>query len=103
LFDDGATTMVTPHEILLRHPRPLSTDQVHYTKASICKSALGPRTIWLPLVLLPMKHMVVFYSNLRRQGQTTGFANQHILADFPMRAGLAFTNQKFDFFLIAHL
>jgi hypothetical protein len=39
-----------------------------------------------------MKHMVVVYCDLRGQGQATGFANQHILADFPMRAGLAFAN-----------
>jgi hypothetical protein len=60
-------------------------------------------TIWLSLMLLPMKHMMVVYRDLCRQGQAAGLANQHIFADFPMRAGLAFANQKFDFVLIAHL
>jgi hypothetical protein len=59
--------------------------------------------IWLPLVLLPMKHVVVVHSDLRGQGQAAGFANQDILAYFPMCAGLAFANQKFDFVLVAHL
>jgi hypothetical protein len=50
-----------------------------------------------------MEHMVVVYVNLGGQGQAAGLANQHILADLPMRAVLAFTNQKFNFLFSAHL
>ena len=50
-----------------------------------------------------MKHIVVFDGDLRRKGQTAGLANQDLFADLPVRAGLAFSNQKFDFFLVAHL
>jgi hypothetical protein len=89
-------------ELLLQRGSKLFGGQ-QIPKSSICKYAPGNRTGWLPLVLLPMKHIVVVYSDLRGQGQATGFANQHIPADFPMGAGLAFTNQEFDFFLIAHL
>ena len=57
----------------------------------------------LPLMLLPMKHMVVVYSDCRGQRQATCLANQHILADFPMGAGLALANLEFNFVLVAHL
>jgi hypothetical protein len=57
----------------------------------------------LALVLLPMKHVVIVHGNLRGQDQAAGLADQHIPADLPMRAVLAFTNQKFDFLFAAHL
>jgi len=50
-----------------------------------------------------MKHMVIVYLNLRRQGEAAGFADQHIFADLPVSAVLAFTDQKFNLFFAAHL
>jgi hypothetical protein len=70
------------------------------TSTLSCRSVFATR---LPLVFLPMKHVVVVYGDLRRQGQAAGLANQDILADFPMRAVLALTNQKFNFLFAAHL
>jgi hypothetical protein len=50
-----------------------------------------------------MKHLMVGYGDFRWKGQAAGLANQDLFADLPMCAVLAFTNQKFDFILIAHL
>jgi len=44
-------------------------------KSSAKRPSAASETAWLSFVLLPMKHMVIVYGNLRRQGQTTGFAN----------------------------
>jgi hypothetical protein len=50
-----------------------------------------------------MEHVVVLYGDLCGQGQAAGLADQHFLADLPMRAVLAFTNQNFNFLFAAHL
>jgi hypothetical protein len=50
-----------------------------------------------------MKHVMVVDGDLCGQRQAAGLADQDLFADLPMRAVLAFTNQKLNFFLIAHL
>jgi len=50
-----------------------------------------------------MKHMVVVYCDLRGKRQAAGFADQNFFANLPVSAFLAFTNQKFNFVLAAHL
>jgi hypothetical protein len=49
-----------------------------------------------------MKHVVIVHFDLRGQRQAAGLADQNLFADLPVRAGFAFTDQKFDFFFVAH-
>jgi hypothetical protein len=79
-----------------------------HTRSAFCKNVHLQMRAWsaeerLPLVLVPMEHMVVVYGNFCGHGKAAGHANQHILADLPMCAVLAFTYQNFNFLFSAHL
>ena len=53
-------------------------------------------------MFLPVEHVVVFYHDFCRQGKATGFTENEVLTNFPIRAGLAFTDQKLGFFFRGH-
>jgi hypothetical protein len=50
-----------------------------------------------------MKHVMVVHGDLGGENQAAGLADQNLSADLPMGAILAFTDQKLDFLLVAHL
>jgi hypothetical protein len=39
-----------------------------------------------------MQHVMVIHDDLGGQGQTASLADDYVLADFPVSAGLTFTN-----------
>ena len=57
----------------------------------------------LPLVLLPVQHIVVVNCDLGGESQPAVLADQDLLANLPVGAGLAFTNKKFNSLFVAHL
>lgn len=60
----------------------------------LIQSSNGQALSKLAFVLLPVEHVVIVYGDFGRQDQAACFANYGFLANFPMSAGLAFTNLR---------
>ena len=53
-------------------------------------------------MFLPVEHVVIFYHDFGRQSEAAGFTEDEVLANFPIRAGLAFADQELGFFFRGH-
>lgn len=68
----------------------------------ITNSIIG-QFIDLSIVLLPVQHVMIVDGDLGGDFQPAGLAEDHVLPNFPVGAGLAFAYKQIDLFFPAHL